>query len=229
MDVTARRMVLSDEVYELVKELLFDQRLPPGERLNIDQLARVLQVSATPLREALVRIETEGLVVKTPLRGYTVTPVLDPASFEQLYDMRLLLEPEAARLAAGRITGDQLAVLDDAAAAMRDAETGATYRGFRSFAAADAKFHDAIASASGNRYLREAIARLSSHQQLSRLYFRHGIVDALEATPEHGAMADALRRHDARQAEAIMRRHVKRSRTRLQALLAAPEEEHGDK
>lgn len=152
-NVVARRMVLSDEVYELVKELLLDQRLLPGERLNIDQLARVLQVSATPLREALVRIEPEGLVVKTPLRGYMVTPVLDPASFEQLYDLRLLLEPEAARLAAAHITGKQLAVLDDAAVAMREAETGPTYRAFRSFAAADARFHGAIASASGNRYL----------------------------------------------------------------------------
>src|ERR1700688_191150 len=81
------RQILAGEVYEYIKNQLMDQQIQPGGRINIDQLARQLQVSQTPIREALARLEAEGLMTKEPLRGYSSTPLLDPASFQQLYEM----------------------------------------------------------------------------------------------------------------------------------------------
>src|SRR5919202_2566625 len=96
-----RRLTLTDDVYEAVKSLIMDHRLAPGERVTIDALARQLEVSPTPVREALARLEADGLVRKRPLAGYTATPLLTRAEFEELFEMRMLLEPAAARRAAG--------------------------------------------------------------------------------------------------------------------------------
>ena len=83
-----------DGAYEGLKELILDQRMAPGEHLNIDALAPRMGISQTPIREALARLEAEGLVVKTPPRGrYLVAPMLDAAAFDHLYEVRLLLEP----------------------------------------------------------------------------------------------------------------------------------------
>jgi len=68
------RQTLSDSVYEAVTELIMDQHIAAGARVNIDMVARQLNVSPTPVREALARLEMDGLVTKEPLRGYTVTP-----------------------------------------------------------------------------------------------------------------------------------------------------------
>ena len=96
------RQILTDGVYEAVKELVMDQHIEPRSRVNIDKLARDLGVSPTPVREALARLESDGLVIKEPLRGYSIAPLLDRAAFEELYEVRLLLEPHVARRAGER-------------------------------------------------------------------------------------------------------------------------------
>src|SRR5262245_38899724 len=95
------RVTLADGVYESIKALIMDHAVAPGDRTTIDALASQLGVSPTPVREALARLESDGLVRKRPLAGYTTTPLLSRAQFEELFEMRLLLEPAAARRAAG--------------------------------------------------------------------------------------------------------------------------------
>src|SRR5882757_1223321 len=97
-----RRSTLGEEVYETLKALVMEHTLPPGDRINIDALARELDVSPTPVREALARLESDGLVRKRPLAGYTVTPLLTRHEFTDMFDMRLVLEGTAARWAAQR-------------------------------------------------------------------------------------------------------------------------------
>src|SRR3982074_891458 len=94
------RMMLRDSVYEAIKGLLMDNDLAPGSRLSIDGLARELQVSPTPVREAMTRLESDGLVAKRPHAGYIVAPLMDRVALDNLYEIRLLIEPQAARLAA---------------------------------------------------------------------------------------------------------------------------------
>src|SRR4029077_15748865 len=106
------RQTLSDSVYEAVTELVMDQHIAAGARVNIDMVARQLNVSPTPVREALARLEMDGLVTKEPLRGYTVTPALDTKTFNDLYDVRRLVQLFAARRAAERRDEKVLRALD---------------------------------------------------------------------------------------------------------------------
>src|ERR1700748_161527 len=103
-----RRSVLADEIYEILKSKLMDNVVEPGGRLSIDGLSRDLKVSPTPIREALARLESDGLVVKKAPHGYTAASLLDAASFEELFKMRLLLEPACASWAAEAAQRDQI-------------------------------------------------------------------------------------------------------------------------
>src|SRR5258708_28747800 len=91
------RQTLTDSVYEAVMELVMDQHIKAGGGVNIDLVARQLNVSPTPVREALARLEIDCLVVKEPLLGYSVTPMLDTKNFNGLFDLSRLLWPFAAR------------------------------------------------------------------------------------------------------------------------------------
>lgn len=210
-----QRSVLADSTYEAIKQLIMDNRLAAGSRISMDGLARDLGVSPTPVREALARLDADGLVSKRPLVGYTVAPLLDTAAFEDLFAMRLLLEPQAARLAAAHVATERSLRdgIAEVAEAMATIPEGSGYAVYREQAAADARFHDAIASASGSPLLRESIDRLRSHMHLYRLYWRSGI--AAETAHEHDRIVRALRTGDADAAAEAMRAHVQASHDRL--------------
>ena len=203
-------------------ELVMDQHIEAGARVNIDLVARQLNVSPTPVREALARLEMDGLVVKEPLRGYSVTPMLDTKNFNDLYDVRRLLEPFAARRAAERRDEEVLRVLDRELAEMRrlvgntSESDGGTYHHRSAFALQDARFHQAIAGTSGNALLSDTLRRLRSHLRLYRLYHQYYTTRAIGAATvvEHERIVDAIRTGNADGAEAAMLDHIDRSRER---------------
>lgn len=211
----APRLMLRESVYESLKRLLMDNALQPGTRLSIDGLARELQVSQTPVREALFRCEAEGLVVRRPNAGYLVAPLLGRDALLDLYDLRLLLEPTAAARAAANATERDRQDIDDAVRAMAPAVHGDSYQAYREFAEEDAKLHGTIANASGNPLIAETLDRLRAHVHSYRLYFRHGIAEV--TTSEHQAISDMIRDHDQAGAEQAMRLHLENSRIRLLA------------
>src|SRR3982751_1478048 len=88
---------LADDVYGAIFNKLMSLEIEPGGRITVDGLVRELEVSHTPIREALGRLEGEGLVVKTHLVGYSATPQITRRRFDELYELRLVLEPDAAR------------------------------------------------------------------------------------------------------------------------------------
>jgi DNA-binding GntR family transcriptional regulator len=208
------RRALADDVYDAVLAMLMDQTLEPGSRVSIDGIARQLDVSPTPLREALVRLEAEGLVAYSARKGYRTAELLDASELHQLYEVRMLLEPAATRLAAAQIEPTQIATLESLADAARSDDTDDQhYVGYRSFAERDAAFHRLIVECAGNPMLTESIVRLRAHTHLYRLYFRHGI--AADTSDEHEAILDALREHDGPAAAAAMAAHIERSYRRL--------------
>jgi len=220
------RRALADDVYDAVLALLMDQVIEPGSRASIDGIARQLNVSPTPVREALARLESEGLVVKKALKGYTAAPLLDSDGLRQLFEMRRLLEPYAARKAAGELDAATLQQLDDLCAAMhrsgQAAQTGDDrFEDYKDFANQDAEFHRLIAEHAGNALLTDAIARLRAHMHQYRIYFRHGVVE--ETSGEHEAVLEALRSGTPAAAEKAMREHLARSYARISASLAEAE------
>jgi DNA-binding GntR family transcriptional regulator len=209
---------VTDDVYEVLLATLMNRRIAPGARMSIDGLARQLDVSPTPVREALARLEAEGMVQKKPNRGYTAAPVLDETGLRNLFAMRLLLEPSAAAAAAERIDDAAVAELAGIVEGMHRYSTvpepGAEdYEGYREFAQQDALFHALVAQQSGNPLLADAVVRLRPHMHLFRLYFEHGIASQTDA--EHSAILAALRARDPVAAERAMRRHVACSQDRM--------------
>ncbi len=212
MDVPRlRRSTLSDDVYEAVTALIMEHALAPGDRINIDALARELEVSPTPLREALARLESDGLVRKRPLAGYTVSPLLTRQEFMNMFDMRLVLEGAAARWAAERANKTERTALVRSAQAVPDAGD-ANWRSHAKFTNSDASYHDQIAAAAGNPLLRDSITRLHAHLHIHRLFFPYA--KAGSTAEEHLRIAQAISAGQPDFAESAMREHLIRARER---------------
>jgi DNA-binding GntR family transcriptional regulator len=205
-----KRSTLGDDVYETLRAAVLEHTLTPGDRVNIDALARDLEVSPTPVREALARLESEGLVRKRPLAGYTVSPLLTRDEFRDMFDMRLLLECAAARWAAERATDEQRARLVAVAATIIAEDDGQQWHA--EFTALDSRVHDAVAEAAGNPLLRDSIARLHAHLHLHRRYFPYD--QTAVTNDEHRRLAAAIRDGDPADAETAMREHLTRARER---------------
>jgi DNA-binding GntR family transcriptional regulator len=207
------RSVLGDEIYELVKSRLMDNLVEPGSRLSIDGLARDFGCSPTPVREALARLESDGLVVKRPHFGYTVAPLMDAKSFDDLFRVRLLIEPAAASWAASSASRLQIRNIEDLIAEMEEPVRGSSYESYKQFAAQDAAFHLAIASASGVEFVVEMLERLRPHSQLYRLYYESGI--EADTVLEHERILDKVIEHNEEAAGEAMRLHLEAARSRL--------------
>lgn len=210
----APRPSLGDEAYELMLAELISLRIPPGEKLSVDGLARQFGVSQTPIRAALIRLEAEGLVVKKHNTGYNVAPQLSGSRFRDIYEFRLLIEPAAAAAAALLATPSEVAALTELAeemSALADTDTEANYS---KFALMDGEFHARIAEAGRNTVICEALERLYTHMHLFRLRYHAAV--AMDAVKEHDAIMRAIREGDGAAAQATMQAHIAASRDRMQ-------------
>lgn len=204
---------LGDAIYAAIFERIMSLEIAPGERISVDAVARRLGVSQTPIREALARLESEGLVRKTPLVGYSATPRLGRAELAELYEMRLQLEPYAARKCAQLMPEGVIEELDELCDEMASLANQQGLGPHAQFARLDMTFHDQIAASCGNGLIAEALSRLHSHVHLFRL-----LVEArmpVDASAEHDQLVAAIRARDADGAEAAMRHHIEQSRARF--------------
>ena len=203
-----------DEIVELIRSDIVSLRIPPDTRISIDALARQLGVSQTPVREALSRLEASGLVNKQRYVGYCSTPQLTPEKLEDLFELRLLLEPVAARFAAQR--GNDAELQEFAQFAIRlTANRSARTRG--NFTLANySELHNLIAKATHNSLIAEALAALHVHIYIFRVQLNAQL--PREAHAELNAVIRAVTRRQAAVAEAAMRRHIDRSYARLKAI-----------
>lgn len=209
----ARPSSLAGGVYEAIFAQLMSLRIPPGGRITVDSLARELNVSQTPIREALGRLEGEGLVLRTHLIGYHAAPQITRARFDELYELRLMLEPEAAAKAAASMDESRLSALHMLAGEMAGHSGNDERLRYSDFARKDAEFHDRVLELAGNGLIRETLRLQHAHFHIFRLMF-HWRVTA-EALEEHAAIMDAFRRRSAEAARDAMRSHIVNSRTRL--------------
>ena len=196
------------QVYSALRDAIAGGRLKPGERIVEDRICSELGVSRSPLREALRRLEGEGLVSILPRRGAVVTELTTREGFD-LFAVREVLEGLAARLAARQITPEELADLEEICAAMQKC-IGA--KDMAAVVELNAQFHDVIARASRNRWIREFVGSLRAQ---TRSIYRSSI-DApgrpTESLAEHRAILETLSKADALSAESLARGHVLRAR-----------------
>ncbi|GAA1996832.1 GntR family transcriptional regulator [Microbacterium ulmi] len=215
--VADARTPMGAEIYEALLSRILVSDLGPGDRLTIDALAREFGVSQTPVREALHRLDAEGIVVRNHLAGYRVGPTLTRDEFEDLVEVRLLLEPAAARRGAERMSPEgvrELVTLADEMSRL-DREREESPDRYARYSVADGRFHDTVAAGSGNDYLRSSLARLHPHVHLFRLS-RSALVTA-DAIAEHQAIIDAIASRDPDAAAYAMRVHIETSARRFRS------------
>jgi DNA-binding GntR family transcriptional regulator len=206
----------ADEVYEQLKRDVAAFNLVPGDRFTENEISERLGVSRTPVRQALFRLQQEGYVEVLFRSGWRVLP-FDFDQFEQLYDLRMVLETTAVqRICSGDRRVDQ-AVLDELAAiwlvplAERSTDTVQV-------AAWDEQFHCALVTAAGNaemaRVHRDVTERI---RIIRRLDFTKQV--RIDATyEEHGKILKAVQRKRADQAALLLRAHIETSQAEVRKI-----------
>jgi DNA-binding GntR family transcriptional regulator len=190
-------------VYERIKAMILSNTIPPGGKLNIDQLARELGVSQTPVREAIQRLEGDKLVVRLA-RGYSTTQLLGEAELRHMFEVRLLLEPWCARAAAVDRAGNPgRAMLQEVDRFLREGGDGDARQ---LISVHDSRFHELVLDAVGNPFLTDAFRQMHPHLHLFRLY--PADVDGERTIEEHRRLALAIADADPDEAERAMRSHL---------------------
>jgi DNA-binding GntR family transcriptional regulator len=189
---------------EIIRQAILDGRLAPGDRLKENELAERLGISRTPVREALLVLQAEGLVEASPNRGATVR-TYRAEDLEDMYGLRALLEGHAAHQAATRITGEQLARLRAScerfdALRTQDDVAGLTQE--------NNAFHATILEAAGSERLADMVRKVVELPLVYRSFIWYSPDQKLISLHYHRQITAALEARDAERAELIMKEHV---------------------
>jgi DNA-binding GntR family transcriptional regulator len=202
--------------YRYIRNAIQNEQFKPGERLREIDLAKLIGLSRTPIREALSWLESEGLVAHDPVRGVVVAE-LDYSMVTELYYMREVLEGTAARLVAQHASDVEISILDDLCnqyeAALGDQAA---------LTASNRRFHDTLYRCSHNRYLLNMVTVLHDALTLLGGTTLDTPERAAETLREHRVVVNAIRSRDADGAEQALRTHIRAAqKMRMQKLFAS--------
>jgi DNA-binding GntR family transcriptional regulator len=207
----------ADRAYTALRAGIFAGRHAPGARLGEIEVAAELGLSRTPVREALRRLGSEGLVEHLPNRGARVR-TWSADDLDEGYEVRALLEGLGARRAAARVTPEQLDRLGALADEMVTVDPSLGHRppgDFADLAALNAEFHALIVSASGSGRLGETLTAVVQVPLVLHTYQRYTPEALARSHAHHHEIVDALRAGDGTWAESVMRSHILAARTVL--------------
>jgi len=204
---------LSDSVVRKLRHLIVDGQLAAGARINEVHLSRQLAISRTPLREALARLAQEGALRSVARIGYFVRP-LTVEEFEQLYDIRPILDPEALRLAGlpSRERMQRLQDLNDAIGRAHDSDAIINL---------DDEFHMELIAACPNQVLIDLIRQIVQRTRRYEMALMRESRNVAVATANHKEIMTALRKRDLRAACAALRNNLRTGREPILAWLKA--------
>jgi DNA-binding GntR family transcriptional regulator len=202
----------SDRVYEEARREILSGRRVEGTYLREEELARAAGVSRTPAREALRRLEAEGLVTIFMNKGALVTRWGDK-ELNDVYELRVLLEGYAACRAAARTTTDALLLLDDLSSGMDEAAWDQHDMG--RLTELNLRFHREIHTLADNQMLASAITRVIEAPLVHHTFERYTAEELRRSLAHHHELVAALTAGDGDWAEAVMRSHVHAARASL--------------
>ncbi len=205
---------LHNEVAALLRDQIFDGTLGAGCFIDEAALCVSLQISRTPLREALKVLSAEGLVRHEPRRGSFVNEVTEQ-DLDEIFPVIALLEGRCAFEAARNASDADLAALD---VLHERLQQHAQARRINDYYATNFAIHEAIIALANNRWLAQAIADLRKILKLARLQQLHAPGRLAQSLSEHLAIYAALRARDCEGADAAMRTHLTRQREALREL-----------
>jgi len=211
---TARRERTSDSVYQILRDSILTQVFKPGERLNVPDLAKKLDVSITPVKEAITRLTAEGLIAVQPRSGTFVTE-LTPDYIAETFELRIALECFAAEKAIRNLTPEHIERLREMVA---DLELPVASEQDRSFhEAKNVEFHRYMVELCGNKRLLEMYNGLNAHINIARVHrSREGWESRVEQEKaEHNQMLRAIESRKPQQLVKALRKHIKRAAASL--------------
>jgi DNA-binding GntR family transcriptional regulator len=215
MNLKSRSNLVQD-AYLRLKQEIRSNRLPPGFHGTEPEMAERLGMSRTPLREALVLLETDGLVEMKPRRGIYILPIL-PQDMQEIYELLTAIEPEAAAsLAARQLSDDQLQPLSDETSKMEQALEDDD---LEAWADADDMFHRALLTLHGNQRLLSFANSLFDQAHRARVITLRMREKPYRSTQEHKEVVQHIRDGDVEKAQIIYRQHRERTGAELMAIL----------
>jgi len=214
--ITEHKTTRVNEAYERIKSEILENRLPPGFQAPEPEIALQLGMSRTPVREALIRLEAEGLVELIPRRGVRVIPI-SPEDMREIYEILTALEPEAAAAVAhSALTPEQLARLEMATSNM---ESAIDANDLDAWAGADDRFHRDLLDLHGNRRLREFVNKLYDQAHRARMLTLRLREVPKRSTIEHREILRCMVSGDVEKTRSIFRAHRHRTASELLGIL----------
>jgi len=205
---------LSHKAYLVIKRIIMDMEVTPQETLTELKLAAKLRMSRTPIREALKKLENENLIISYNKKGYFLN-IPSMKDIKEIYEMRMVLEGGAVRLAAPRID----------LGALKDLEKKLKLKGVGEYEKTKADdllkfgkgFHFFILDHCGNERLKEQVKRIYGQLQISRIYSYR--TRGNEAVNEHLRIINALKERDAEKSRLCMEEHLRNAFNALTKIL----------
>jgi DNA-binding GntR family transcriptional regulator len=202
---------------EVIREAILDGRLVPGQRLKEEELARELGISRTPVREALLVLQTEGMVEAAPNRGATVRSY-DADDLGEMYLLRAALEGLAARLAAERVTPRDLAKLHKSCDRFESAGMLGT---LKELVKENLFFHNTILDVAGSERISQLVRSVTELPLVYKSYLWYSPSQKLVSAHYHRQIVHALEAGDPERAESVMKQHVFEARDVLMTQVRA--------
>jgi DNA-binding GntR family transcriptional regulator len=213
---TKARTSFTEIAYQRIRSMILDNEMPAGFQVTEQDMAEKLDISRTPTREALLKLEAEGLIEIWPRHGMRVKHIsID--DLREIYQMVTVLEASAARFAAEN--GVSAALLAEMRKSIEDMDAALAADDLREWAKADRTFHRLLIQAGGNRRLAETVETLNGQAHRLRMITLSIRPKPTNSNRDHEDVVEAIARGDGEAAERIHRLHREKSGTMLIDLL----------
>ena len=204
----------SEKAYHLIKDKIITLELAPSAVIDEQALMRELELGRTPIREALQRLNAEGLVHIVPRRGMFVTDI-SITDLQKIFEVRTVLTGFCARLAAQRATTDQIAQMERVLRDLEQVQSG----DYKVLIDIDRRFQRLMYQAAGNDILAESLDRLYDLSLRIWYLVLHQLGDVRDAIEQHRQVAEALKARDGARAEALIQQHIVQFQQKIKAVL----------
>ena len=224
------RQDLVSQVTEALAKAIVEGELPPGSRLNEVRLAQEFQISRAPLREALRRLESQGLIEAHPRRGFFLRKIT-AAGMVELFDVRFMMERYAGQKVAETITSSQIKDIERQYKAICKAAKNINHN---QCIEEDLRFHRLICDLSGSTRLLRLFDQISSEVRFTIAHLPSFHSDLVSLAESHAPLVEALRNRDLVAYDAALQRHLTEARdllvnTQLRAEASQPTDREGSK
>ncbi len=200
-----------DSVHAVLRSAILDGSLAPGQALSVPELSRQLDVSRSPVREAVLALVADGLAVEQPRRGVAVAEI-EAADMLEIHEVREGVEAQAARLCAERASP---AVLQQLEALLLVQSHVVERHDASGWFQTNADFHRLVAAGAANRRLSEVVSVLEGQMRLGLRRVSSDQDQRERGLVEHRAILEAITGRDPDRAERLMREHIRRTREML--------------